>query len=69
MTSTETYSTAAEQARSAVERSTDIWKQSTKSLTEQTDVLWQFPQVDLGDVTRSTSSTCRTASRSTRTSP
>jgi len=52
MTSTETYSTAAEQARSAVERSTDIWKQSTKSLTEQTDVLWQFPQVDLGDVTR-----------------
>ena len=52
MTSTETYSTAAEQARSAVERSTDIWKQSTKSLTEQTDVLWKFPQVDLGDATR-----------------
>ncbi len=52
MTSTETYATAADQARSAVERSTDIWKQSTKSLTEQTDVLWQFPQIDLGDATR-----------------
>jgi len=52
MTSTETYTTAADQARTAVERSTDLWKQSTKSLTEQTDVLWQLPQVDLGDATR-----------------
>lgn len=49
---TERSSTAAEQARSAVERSTDIWKQGTRSLTEQTDVLRQLPQVDLGDVTR-----------------
>ncbi len=52
MTSTETYSTAADQARTAVERSADLWKQSTRSLTEQTDQLWQLPQVDLGDVTR-----------------
>ncbi len=52
MTSTETYSNVADQARTAVERSADLWKQSTRSLTEQTDQLWQLPQVDLGDATR-----------------
>jgi DNA-directed RNA polymerase beta' subunit len=52
MTSTETYSNVADQARTAVERSADLWKQSTRSLTEQSDQLWQLPQVDVSDATR-----------------
>jgi hypothetical protein len=53
MTSTETYSTAVDQARSAVERSAELWKQSTRSLTEQTDQLWQLPHLDaVGDAAR-----------------
>jgi len=52
MTSTETYTNAADQARTAVERSADLWKQGTRSLTEQTDQLWQLPQVDVGEATR-----------------
>ena len=39
MTSTESYTTAADQARTAVERSAQIWKQSTKALTEQADAV------------------------------
>jgi hypothetical protein len=46
MTSTATFTTAADQARTAVERSTELWQQSTRSLTEQTDQLWPLPQLD-----------------------
>jgi hypothetical protein len=46
MTSSATFTTAADQARTAVERSTELWQQSTRSLTEQTDQLWPFPQLD-----------------------
>ena len=53
MTSTETYTSAAGQARTAVQRSTDQWEQSTRSLTEQADRLWQVPQLDaVTDATR-----------------
>ena len=46
MTSTATFTTAADQARTAVERSTELWQQSARSLTEQTDQLWPLPQLD-----------------------
>jgi hypothetical protein len=50
MTSTEqftdAYSAAANGAKNAVERSTELWKQSTQSLTEQSDQWFQLPQLD-----------------------
>src|SRR6478752_3401185 len=44
MTSTATFTTAADQARTAV--ATELWQQSARSLTEQTDQLWPLPQLD-----------------------
>ncbi len=53
MTSTQTYNTAADEARSAVERAADVWTQGTRSLTEQAGQLWQLPRLDAAtDATR-----------------
>ena len=52
MTSTESYTVAADQARTAVERSAQIWQQSTQRLTEQADAVSKLPQVDVTEVTR-----------------
>lgn len=53
MTSIETYTNAADQARSAVERAADVWTKTTYSLTEQTGRLWQLPKPEaLVDATR-----------------
>jgi len=53
MTSSDTYTTTAHQARTAVEQSAELWKQSSQSLTEQADRLWQLPQLDaVSDATR-----------------
>ena len=49
MTSTEAYTTAVHQGRSAVERSADLWQQSTRALTGQTVRLWQLPQPDFAE--------------------
>jgi hypothetical protein len=53
MTSTETVNAAADQANGAVQRSAQLWQQGTKSLAEQAEQLWQFPQSDsINDATR-----------------
>ena len=49
MTSTEAYTTAVHQGRLAVERSADLWQQSTRALTGQTVRLWQLPQPDFAE--------------------
>jgi hypothetical protein len=53
MTGIDTCTTATDQARSAVERSAELWQQGTRSLTEQAGRLWRLPQPDaVGDATR-----------------
>lgn len=48
MTITESYIAATGQARSAVDKSLELWKQSAQTLTDQSSgVLAQLPQVDL----------------------
>jgi len=44
MTSTEAYTDAADTARTAVERSADLWKQSVGSMTEQFERMWHLPE-------------------------
>jgi len=53
MTSAETVNAAADQTNGAVQRSTQLWQQGTRSLAEQAERLWQFPQSDsITDATR-----------------
>jgi hypothetical protein len=53
MTNTETVNAAAQEANGAVQRSAQLWQQGTRSLAEQAEQLWQFPQSDyLTDATR-----------------
>jgi hypothetical protein len=47
MTSTEMFDEVANQTRTAIEKSIEIWKQSALSLTEKTDLTAYMPQVDL----------------------
>ena len=53
MTTTETVNAAADEANGAIQRSAQLWQQGTKSLAEQAEQLWQFPQSDaITDATR-----------------
>jgi NADH dehydrogenase/NADH:ubiquinone oxidoreductase subunit G len=53
MTSAETVNAAADQTNGAVQRSAQLWQQGTRSLAEQAEQLWQFPQSDsFNDATR-----------------
>lgn len=52
MSSNETITTAAEQSRAGMQRSVDLWSESTRSLTEQTQRLWTLPRVDVGEAVR-----------------
>jgi len=53
MTSAETVNAAADQTNGAVQRSAQLWQQGSKSLAEQAEQLWQFPQSDsITDATR-----------------
>jgi len=53
MTSAETVNAAADQTNGAVQRSAQLWQQGTRSLAEQAEQLWQFPQSDsITDATR-----------------
>ncbi len=47
MTSTESYTAVAAQARQATEKSVDTWKQGAKSLADQATVFTSLPTVDL----------------------
>jgi hypothetical protein len=47
MTSTETYTAVASQARQATEKSVDTWKQGAKSLADQADFVAQLPTINL----------------------
>jgi hypothetical protein len=53
MTSTETVNAAADEVNGAVQRSAQLWQQGTRSLAEQAEQLWPFPQWDsVTDATR-----------------
>lgn len=53
MTSAETVNAAADQTNGVVQRSAQLWQQGTRSLAEQAEQLWQFPQSDsVNDATR-----------------
>jgi len=53
MTNAETVTAAADQTNGAVQRSAQLWQQGTRSLAEQAEQLWQFPQSDsISDATR-----------------
>lgn len=47
MTTTESNSAVADQARTAIERSARIWQQSTQQLSDQVDAVTHIPQIDL----------------------
>jgi hypothetical protein len=47
MTSTESYTAGATQARQATEKSVEAWKQGAKSLTDQADFASHLPAIDL----------------------
>lgn len=47
MTSTETYTTAASQARQATEKSVEAWKKGAKSLTDQADFTSYLPSLNM----------------------
>jgi hypothetical protein len=47
MTSTETYTAAATQARQATEKSVEAWKQGAKTLTDQADFASNLPSINL----------------------
>ena len=53
MTSTESFTAAADQARTATERSVDVWKRSARTITNQADLVAKIPTIDLTEpVTR-----------------
>lgn len=47
MSITEPYTAAAGQARTAVEKSVEVWKHGAQTLTEQTSIFTQLPNLDL----------------------
>lgn len=47
MTSTESYTAVASQARQATEKSVEAWKQGAKTLTDRADFVSQLPTVNL----------------------
>ncbi len=47
MTSTEQYNTVVTEARSALEKSMEIWKESAKAMSEKADFTAFMPKVDL----------------------
>lgn len=47
MTVTESYTAVVDQARSATEKSVEIWKQGAKTLTNNAGVVSQLPKLDL----------------------
>ena len=53
MTSTESFTAAAEQARTATERSVEVWKRGARTITDQADLVAKMPTIDLTEpVTR-----------------
>ena len=53
MTSTESITAAADQARTATERSVEVWKRGAKTITDQADLVAKMPTIDLTEpVTR-----------------
>ena len=47
MTSTESITAAADQARTATERSVEVWKRGAKTITDQADLVAKAPTIDL----------------------
>ena len=47
MTSTESYTAAASQARQATEKSVEVWKQGAKTLTDRVDFVSNMPTLNL----------------------
>ena len=47
MTSTDTYTSAASKARQATEKSVEAWKENTRAITGQADLVSKLPTVDL----------------------
>lgn len=47
MTSTESITDVTDQARTATERSVDVWKQGAKTIADQADLVANLPTVDL----------------------
>jgi len=47
MTSTESYTAVASQARQATEKSVEAWKQGAKTLTERADFVSQLPTINM----------------------
>jgi len=53
VTSTESFTAAAEQARTATERSVEVWKRGARTITDQADLVAKMPTIDLTEpVTR-----------------
>ena len=53
MTSTESFTAAAEQARTATEQSVEVWKRGARTITAQADLVAKMPTIDLTEpVTR-----------------
>ena len=53
MTSTESFTATADQARTATERSVEVWKRGAKTITDQADLVAKMPTIDLAEpVTR-----------------
>ena len=53
MTSTESFTAAADQARTATERSVEVWKRGARTITDQADLVAKMPTIDLTEpVTR-----------------
>ena len=47
MTSTESFTVAADQARTATERSVEVCKRGAKTITDQADLVAKMPMIDL----------------------
>ena len=47
MTSTESFTAAADQARTATERCVEVWKRGAKTITDQADLVAKMPTIDL----------------------
>ena len=53
MTSTESFTATADQARTATERSVEVWKRGARTITDQADLVAKMPTIDLTEpVTR-----------------
>lgn len=52
MTTAQPYTVVADQAKTAVDRSTQLWQRSTKSLADQTEAVSRLPHIDLGRATK-----------------